>query len=56
MEAVEALPTTGNRDHLREALGDLLLQVMFHARIAQEVAPIRERYRPLLGQSAEVDV
>jgi XTP/dITP diphosphohydrolase len=36
MEAVETLPTTGNREHLREELGDLLLQVMFHARIAQE--------------------
>jgi XTP/dITP diphosphohydrolase len=36
MEAVETLPTTGNRAHLREELGDLLLQVMFHARIAQE--------------------
>jgi XTP/dITP diphosphohydrolase len=32
MEAVE----TGDRAHLREELGDLLLQVMFHARIAQE--------------------
>jgi XTP/dITP diphosphohydrolase len=32
MEAVE----TGDRDHLREELGDLLLQVIFHARIAQE--------------------
>ncbi len=36
MEAVEALPTTGNRDHLREELGDLLLQVVFHARVAQD--------------------
>ena len=32
VEAVEA----GDRAHLREELGDLLLQVMFHARIAQE--------------------
>ena len=32
MEAVE----TGDRDHLREELGDLLLQVVFHARVAQE--------------------
>lgn len=31
-EAVEG----GDRDHLREELGDLLLQVVFHARIAQE--------------------
>jgi XTP/dITP diphosphohydrolase len=34
MEAVE----TGDRDHLREELGDLLLQVVFHARMAQEDA------------------
>jgi XTP/dITP diphosphohydrolase len=27
---------TGDRGHLREELGDLLLQVVFHARIAQE--------------------
>src|SRR5690606_1078488 len=27
---------TGDRAHLREELGDLLLQVMFHARIAAE--------------------
>jgi XTP/dITP diphosphohydrolase len=32
IEAVEA----GDRAHLREELGDLLLQVAFHARIAQE--------------------
>jgi XTP/dITP diphosphohydrolase len=32
VEAVEA----GDRAHLREELGDLLLQVMFHARIAEE--------------------
>ena len=32
MEAVE----TGDRNHLREELGDLLLQVVFHARVAQE--------------------
>jgi XTP/dITP diphosphohydrolase len=32
LEAVE----TGDRDHLREELGDLLLQVVFHARIAEE--------------------
>ncbi len=36
MEAIEALPTTGDRDHLREELGDLLLQVVFHARVAQD--------------------
>jgi XTP/dITP diphosphohydrolase len=37
IEAVEA----GDRDHLVEELGDLLLQVVFHARVAEEdeVAP-----------------
>ena len=34
-EALEAIET-GDRDHLREELGDLLLQVVFHARIATE--------------------
>jgi XTP/dITP diphosphohydrolase len=34
-ETVEAVET-GDRDHLSEELGDLLLQVMFHARIAAE--------------------
>lgn len=34
-EAVEAIED-GDRTHLREELGDLLLQVMFHARIAAE--------------------
>ena len=34
-EAYEALET-GNREHLREELGDLLLQIAFHARIASE--------------------
>ena len=32
-ETLEAIET-GDRDHLREELGDLLLQVVFHARIA----------------------
>lgn len=32
IEAVEA----GDREHVREELGDLLLQVVFHARIAEE--------------------
>ena len=32
VEAIE----TGDRDHLREELGDLLLQVVFHRRIAEE--------------------
>lgn len=34
-EAVEALDS-GDRDHLREELGDVLLQVLFHSRIAQD--------------------
>lgn len=34
-ETVEAIEA-GDRDDLREELGDLLLQVVFHARIAQE--------------------
>jgi len=34
-EAVDAIDS-GNRDHLREELGDVLLQVLFHARIAAE--------------------
>ena len=34
-ETLEAIET-GDRDHLREELGDLLLQVVFHSRIAQE--------------------
>jgi len=34
-EVLEAIET-GDRDHLREELGDLLLQVYFHARIASE--------------------
>lgn len=36
-ETVEAIET-GDRDHLREELGDLLLQVVFHAQIAGEAA------------------
>ena len=34
-EVLEAIDT-GDREHLREELGDLLLQVYFHARIASE--------------------
>jgi XTP/dITP diphosphohydrolase len=34
-ETLEAIET-GDREHLREELGDLLLQVMFHSRIAEE--------------------
>lgn len=37
-EALEAMDA-GDVDSLREELGDLLLQVVFHARIAQEVDP-----------------
>ncbi len=36
-ETVEAIES-GDRDDLREELGDLLLQVVFHARIAEEDA------------------
>jgi NTP pyrophosphatase (non-canonical NTP hydrolase) len=36
-ETIEAIET-GDRDHLREELGDLLLQVVFHSRIAAENA------------------
>ena len=35
LEVVEAIET-GDVDHLREELGDLLLQVVFHATIAAE--------------------
>lgn len=34
-EVIEAIET-GDREHLREELGDLLLQVMFHSRVGQE--------------------
>jgi XTP/dITP diphosphohydrolase len=34
-ELIEAI-TAGNRDEIREELGDVLLQVVFHAQIAQE--------------------
>ncbi len=37
-ETVEAIEG-GDQDHLREELGDLLLQVIFHAEIASEQAP-----------------
>ncbi|MEU8774612.1 MazG family protein [Streptomyces sp. NPDC048606] len=39
-ELVEAIED-GDRAALREELGDVLLQVFFHARIAQEGAPLR---------------
>ncbi|MGW0731589.1 nucleoside triphosphate pyrophosphohydrolase [Streptomyces sp. NPDC002851] len=38
VEAIEA----GDRDELREELGDVLLQVVFHARIAEEADPETE--------------
>ncbi|MGW6709690.1 nucleoside triphosphate pyrophosphohydrolase [Streptomyces sp. NPDC054956] len=38
VEAIEA----GDRDELREELGDVLLQVVFHARIAEEGGPGEE--------------
>lgn len=34
-EVIEAIES-GNRDHLREELGDLLFQVVFHARLTKE--------------------
>lgn len=34
-EVLEAI-AAGDRDHLREELGDVLLQVVFHARVAQD--------------------
>ena len=43
-ETIEAIET-GDRDHLREELGDLLLQVMFHSRIAAE-----HTEQPLVGR------
>ena len=36
LEAIDAGERTGSWDHLREELGDLLLQVYFHAAIAAE--------------------
>lgn len=37
-ETLEALDS-GDSDHLREELGDLLMQIVFHARIAAETPP-----------------
>ncbi len=37
-ETIEAIES-GDREHLREELGDLLLQVVFHAQIASETDP-----------------
>jgi XTP/dITP diphosphohydrolase len=36
LEAIDAGDATGDWDHLREELGDLLLQVYFHAVVAEE--------------------
>jgi XTP/dITP diphosphohydrolase len=36
LEAIDSGASTGDWDHLREELGDLLLQVYFHAVIAEE--------------------
>jgi ATP diphosphatase len=36
LEAIDAGAETGDWEHLREELGDLLLQVVFHARMAEE--------------------
>lgn len=36
LEAIEEGDRTGSWDHLKEELGDLLLQVYFHAAIAEE--------------------
>ena len=35
-EVLEAIEEPGDRQHLREELGDLLLQVVFHAQIAED--------------------
>jgi uncharacterized protein YabN with tetrapyrrole methylase and pyrophosphatase domain len=36
LEAIDEGSTTGEWDHLREELGDLLLQIYFHASIAED--------------------
>jgi XTP/dITP diphosphohydrolase len=43
LETGEAI-ASGDRDHLREELGDVLMQVVFHAAIAQENAVEEERW------------
>ena len=43
-ETVEAIEA-GDPAALREELGDLLLQVVFHARIASEAEGVRHRRR-----------
>jgi len=39
VEAIEGDGATADHDHLREELGDLLLQVIFHTKIAHESDP-----------------
>jgi XTP/dITP diphosphohydrolase len=39
-EVVEAIEVSADHDHLREELGDLLLQVIFHSTIAAETDPL----------------
>lgn len=65
-EVVEAIES-GDNAHLREELGDLLLQVVFHARIAQEeddafdindvasgiVAKLRARHPHVFGEAGQ---
>jgi XTP/dITP diphosphohydrolase len=38
-EVVEAIEVSADHDHIREELGDLLLQVLFHSTIAAETDP-----------------
>jgi XTP/dITP diphosphohydrolase len=42
-EAVEAIES-GDRQHLAEELGDVLLQVLFHARVAEDAETGAERF------------
>lgn len=66
IEAIETADRTGESAHLREELGDLLLQVYFHAAIAAEqdrfdiedvaadlVAKLRRRNPHVFGTEAE---
>jgi XTP/dITP diphosphohydrolase len=65
LEAIDAGEASGDWDHLREELGDLLLQVYFHAAIAEErgewtiddvagdiVAKLRRRNPHVFGERA----
>ncbi|CAN7327852.1 MazG family protein [Knoellia sp. LjRoot47] len=42
-ETVEAIES-GDREHLAEELGDVLLQVLFHARVAEDASEADERF------------